>query len=262
MDPELVPEENRIPNDFRFAPVQGREAARQALHALRQDGEEIARACLHVVTEKVLVPFVNPFYRLMGGLGIVGYEKRVLYQKNGSTASGSRPWLRGCFLPTVKFPKGKYALTEVAYVEIGPLGLASIPAEVLPELTVGLPDDFETNPEKYFPQNAGAHKTGESYSLAYPPLKETMKTPYKMIVSLSGDDLGYMVPKSDFDPPHDLWWFPPLSFWWFCNDSETDPHYEESASVSSDLEPRLMGPLTDLISSSPSNQSLNSGKNK
>jgi len=246
-DPQAVPEEIRIPNDFRFAPVQGREAARRALQALRRDGETFSQACIRVATEQVLVPFQNPFYRLMAALGIVGYEKRELYDAEGSPARGTRPCLRGCFLPTVKFPSGKYARTEVAYVEIGPLGLASVPAELLPELSVGLPADFDSNPDRYFPQHARAHKTGEAYRLMYPPLKRAMKTPYKMVVSLSGDDLGYVIPRSDFDPPHGLWWCPPMAFWWYSSDSETDPHYEESATAGSELEPRLMGALNGLM---------------
>ncbi len=252
-DPERVPEEIRIPNDFRFAPIQGREAARHALEALRRDGKTYPEACIRVAAEQVLVPFQNPFYRLMGALGIVGYETRELYDADGSPVRGSRPCLKGCFLPTVKFPKGKYALTEVAYLEIGPLGLASVPAELLPELSVGLPEDFSMNPDRYFPHHAGAHKTGEKYKLSHPPLKPAMRTPYKMVVSLSGDDLGYMIPKSDFNPPHDLWWFPPLAFWWHCSDSETDPHYEESATAGSELEPRLMGALNGLITTTPPN---------
>jgi hypothetical protein len=77
-----------------------------------------------------------------------------------------------------------------------------------------------------------------------------MKTPYKMVVCMAGDDLGYVIPESDFDPPHDLW-IPPLAFWWFCNDSETDPHYEESATVSSEIESRLLGALTEILSLEP-----------
>jgi len=127
--------------------------------------------------------------------------------------------------------------------------LASVPAELLPELSVGLPEDFTTNPSRYFPRHARAHKTGEAYRLCCPPLKTAMKSPYKMVVSLAGDDLGYVIPQADFNPPHGLWWFPPLAFWWFSNDSETDPHYEESATASSELEPRLMGALNELISS-------------
>jgi len=249
-NPEWVPEEIRIPNDFRFAPLQGREAARHALRTLRREGHTYTEACIRTGSERVLVPFENPFYRLMGALDIVGYEKRELYDAQWSPVRGSRPCLRGCFLPTVRFPKGKYALTEVAYLEVGPLGLASVPAELLPELSVGLPEDFTVNPGRYFPHHAGAHKTGAEYRLAHPPLKAGMKTPYKMVVSLSGDDLGYMIPRADFNPPHDLWWFPPLAFWWYCSDSETDPHYEESATAGSELEPRLMGALYRLLSAS------------
>jgi len=249
-DPGRVPEEIRIPNDFRFAPIQGREAARHALTALRRDGRTYPEACIRVASERVLVPFENPFYRLMGTLGIVGYETRELYDAQGSPARGSRPWLRGCFLPTVKFPTGKYALTETAYLEIGPLGLASVPAELLPELSVGLPDDFAMNPARYFPRHAAAHKTGERYRLVHPPLKQVMNTRYKMVVSLSGDNLGYVIPRADFKPPRDLWWFPPLAFWWYASDSETNPHYEESASAGPELEPLLMGSLNRLISAS------------
>ena len=247
-DPERVPEEIRVPNDFRFAPIQGRQAARHALAALQRHGRTYAEARLRVASEQVLVPFENPFYRLMGALGIVGYEKRELYDAMGAPARGSRPWLRGCFLPTVRFPRGKYALTETAYLEIGPLGLASVPAELLPELSVGLPDDFTVNPARYFPRHAGAHKTGEGYRLSHPPLKHAMNTRYKMVVSLSGDNLGYVIPRADFKPPRDLWWFPPLAFWWYASDSETNPHYEESVSAGSELEPLLMGSLNRLIS--------------
>lgn len=249
-DPARVPEEIRIPNDFRFAPVQGREAARHALQALEEQGMQVHDVSIRIGRKVVMVPFENAFYRLVAALGLVGFEKRELYDKNGIRASGSRPCLRGCFLPTVKFPKGKDVQTEVAYLEIGPLGMATVPAELLPELSIGLPEDFSTNPERYFPRNAKAHKTGSDYRLQYPALKKQMKTPYKMVVCLAGDDLGYVIPESDFDPPHDLW-IPPFAFWWFCNDSETDPHYEESATVSAEIEPRLLGALTEIISSQP-----------
>jgi hypothetical protein len=246
-DPALVPEEIRIPNDFRFAPIQGREAARRALWALEKKSESVSEVSLSVRTEDVLVPFQNPFYRLMAALDLVGYEKRGLYDKEGKRVRGSRPCLRGCFLPTVKFPRGKNALTEVAYVEIGSLGLAAVPGEVLPELSIGLPDDFVSNPKRYFPHQAKAHAMGEDYRLMVPALKKQMKTRYRMIVSLASDDLGYVIPESDFSPPHGLWWFPPLACWWYSSDSETDPHYEESATASSEIEPRLMGGLTRIL---------------
>jgi len=252
-DPKLVPEEIRIPNDFRFAPIQGREAARHALKALETSGEKVSDVSIRARSREVLVPFENAFYRLAAALGLVGFEPRELYGKSGSPVSGTRPCLRGCFLPTVRFPKGKRLRTEVAYLEIGPLGVAAVPAELLPELSIGLPEDFSTNTERYFPEHAKAHSTGADYKLRYPALKKQMKTPYKMVVCVAGDDLGYVIPESDFDPPHDIW-IPPLVFWWICNDSETDPHYEESATVSKKIEPALMGALTELISSPPAGQ--------
>jgi len=247
VDPREVPPEFRIPNDFRFEPIQGREAARHALRTLELQGSEIREPSIRVWTRRVAVPLENPFYRLAAALGLVGCEKRGLYDDEGLPVSGSRPWLRGCFLPTVRFPRGKNLVTEVSYLEVGTLGIATVPAELLPESSVGLPADFVDNPKRYFPRNAGSHRTGQAYRLGFPAVKQQMRTPHKMVVSLAGDDLGYVIPASDFDPPHDLWWLPPLALWWFCSDSETNPHYEESATASAVIEPRLLGPLTDLI---------------
>jgi len=249
VDPREVPAEIRIPNDFRFEPIQGREAARHALRALEREGSEVEDTSIRVWTRRVPVPLDNPFYRLAAALGLVGYEARSLVDDQGLPVAGSRPWLRGCFLPTVRFPRGRNLVTEVSYLEIGKLGIVAVPAELLPELSVGLPDDFADNPKRYFPHHAGSHRRAADYRPAFPALKKQMRTPYKMVVCLAGDDLGYVIPGADFKPPRDLWWLPPLSLWWFCNDSETHPHYEESATASSEIEARLLGPLTEILDS-------------
>ncbi len=249
MDPSLIPPEIRIPNDYRFAPLQGREAARHAVAALARDGEKIDRVKIRVQRKECLIPLENQLYRFMAALGIVGYEQRKLYTASGLEDHRRSWWLSGCFLPTMGFPKGKHLRTEVGYIEIGDmLQIALVPAELLPELSIGLPPDFISNPARYFPKEARYHKTGKEYRLSYTPLKEQMQARYKMVLCLANDNLGYVIPKSDFIPPHDLW-IPPFTWWWYCADSETNPHYEESATASSHLEEAIMGTLTDLIAS-------------
>ena len=247
-DPSLVPQDIRIPNDYRFAPLQGREAARRAMTCLSQEGREVTEVGIRVKRKEFLVPLENQFYRLMATLGIVGYEKRRLYDASGLEDRRHSWCLSGCFLPTMRFPKGKNLRTEAGLIQIGStVEIALVPAELLPELAVGLPPDFASNPERYFPHEARYHATGKDYRLLYPPLEEQMRAPYKMILCLAGDDLGYVVPKSDFKPPHDLW-VPPFTWWWYCADSETNPHYEESATASSLIEPAIMGALAELLS--------------
>jgi len=245
-DPEQVPASIRIPNDYRFAPIQGRELAKAALEALDRDGETAQSTSIQYASREVLIPFENKALRLMSSLGIVGLNQGALYGKSGNVDSRRAPWIGGLFLPAVGVAKGKNLRTEVAVATIGPAQIACIPAELLGELSAGLPEDFDANVGRYFPENADAHPTGPDYALAYPPLKSSMTSKYKFIFCLCGDELGYVIPKSDFRPPHDLK-VPPFLWWWICNDPSTDPHYEESMTVGSRIEPRLMGALTELL---------------
>ena len=245
-DPERVPESIRIPNDYRFAPIQGRELAKAALAALDRDGETARSTSIEYKSREVLVPFENKTLRLVSSLGILGHNQGSLYGRSGNVDNRRAPWIGGLFLPAVRVGKGKNLRTEVAVATIGPAQIACVPAELLGELSAGLPEDFDSNTARYFPENADAHPTGPDYVLAHPPLKSSMTGKYKFIFCLAGDELGYVIPKCDFRPPHDLK-IPPFLWWWICNDPSTDPHYEESMTVGSLIEPRLMGALNELL---------------
>ncbi|MDP8256437.1 MAG: hypothetical protein P9M14_11865 [Candidatus Alcyoniella australis] len=247
VDPASVPEELRIPNDFRFAAVQGRELAKAALMALLRNGEIANEASVEYKRAYVLVPMQNPVMRLAGSLGILGYKPGSFYDDDWQIDNSSAPWLSGMFLPGVDVHHGKNLRTEVATLRIGPAQIAAVPAELLPELSLGLPDDFIENQERYYPHDADKHASGEKLVLSYPALKQQMDAKYKMVFCLANDNLGYVIPRVDFKPPHDLK-IPPLAWWWICFDSDNNPHYEESNSVSREIEPALMGALTRLLS--------------
>lgn len=80
--------------------------------------------------------------------------------------------------------------TEVALISIGPVSMACIPGEIYPELVNGGVEkapggDFDIPP------------------LEIPPIRELMPGSIKFILGLANDEIGYIIPKSEWDhkPP-------------------------------------------------------------
>lgn len=76
--------------------------------------------------------------------------------------------------------------TEVGAIRIGPALFLSIPGEIYPEIVYGgieAPEgrDFDIQP------------------IEIPPIKELIKEPYKFYLGLSNDEIGYIIPKSEWD---------------------------------------------------------------
>mgnify|MGYP001135585325 CR=1 FL=1 len=97
--------------------------------------------------------------------------------------------------------KGNFARIEVHLARLGPLRFVTIPGEMSPELSIGVPLDFDT-PEgtaKYY-VNPDVHPTGEDY---YFPgtisamLNCTTAEPC-FVLGLTGDEMGYILPISDW----------------------------------------------------------------
>jgi len=82
---------------------------------------------------------------------------------------------------------GKWKVrTEMAAFTIGPASFLTIPGEIYPEIINGgiiAPEgrDFETDP------------------LEVPPLRSEMPGKYKFVFGLANDELGYIIPKSEWD---------------------------------------------------------------
>jgi hypothetical protein len=81
--------------------------------------------------------------------------------------------------------------TEVALVTVGEASIACVPGEIYPEIINGgieHPEgaDFDTAP------------------VEVPPLRELMPGRVKFVIGLANDELGYMIPKSEWDgkPPY------------------------------------------------------------
>jgi hypothetical protein len=81
--------------------------------------------------------------------------------------------------------------TEVALVTIGEASIACVPGEIYPEIVNGGIErapggDFDIEP------------------LEVPPLRDLMPAGVKFVFGLANDELGYIIPKSEWDekPPH------------------------------------------------------------
>lgn len=76
--------------------------------------------------------------------------------------------------------------TEVGAIKIGPAMFLSIPGEIYPEIVYG---GIEAPEGREF----------DIQPMETPPLQELIKNKYKFYIGLSNDEIGYIVPKSEWD---------------------------------------------------------------
>ena len=81
--------------------------------------------------------------------------------------------------------------TEIASIEVGPISIITIPGEIYPEIVNGgvvspIGQDYNIDP------------------IEIPPLRSMMKGEYKFVFGLANDEIGYIIPKSEWDevPPY------------------------------------------------------------
>lgn len=80
--------------------------------------------------------------------------------------------------------------TELAIIRIGPVSILTIPGEIYPELVNG---GTETSDGRDFPVD----------SVEKPSIREMMPGKYKFVLGLTNDEIGYIIPKTQWDvrPP-------------------------------------------------------------
>ncbi len=76
--------------------------------------------------------------------------------------------------------------TELAVAKIGPISLVTIPGELYPEILNGGVEAPEGNDFGIQP-------------LEVPPIREMMPGKYKFVLGLANDEIGYIIPKSEWD---------------------------------------------------------------
>lgn len=119
--------------------------------------------------------------------------------------------------------------TEVCAIKAGPVTFLSIPGEIYPEIIYG---GIENPP-------------GQDYSiepLEVPPLKDFMPGKYHFYLGLSNDEVGYIIPKSEWDAEEP---------WLYINEGDT---YGEENSLGPETAPIIYSELKKVLQNLSSNQ--------
>lgn len=153
---------------FRFAEVLGERVAMVAQQAIAR-GQKVAVDEVFYAEQLARIPLSNKNFAAAAKAGVFGERKRFADLRNLETPVG--------------FLRLRAAGEAV-------LDAAMIPGEAYPELSVG---GIEAMPGADFP-----------YARREKPYREMMKARYQMVVGLANDEIGYIIPKLEWDeaPPY------------------------------------------------------------
>ena len=127
--------------------------------------------------QTILVPVENGLYKLAKTAGVLN---RPMYVWTDSTTP--EEWKE-----TADVTKPVGVKTEVSYLKLGELEIAAVPGEIYPELVLGKVQD---------PPDAGADFPDAPIE---PAIYSPLKGKFKMILGLANDELGYFIPKRQWD---------------------------------------------------------------
>lgn len=128
-------------------------------------------------TRELLVPVENSMYRLAWSFGTLD---RAMYAWEGTPTPKK-------FLPTKEVSKPVAVKTEVGYLKLGELEVAAIPGEIYPELVLNKVEN-PADPGADFPD-----------APIEPAIYDQLKSKHRMLIGLANDELGYFIPKRQWD---------------------------------------------------------------
>ncbi len=155
--------------------------AKHAVKALDKT-EPITLTPLKAYTKKILIPVDNALYRIAFSAGVFD---RKMYQWSDEPSPKE-------FIATKDVTKPVAMKSEVGYIQCGELGIAMIPGEIYPELVL---DKIQE------PIDPGADYPDAAKE---PAIYTNMPSKHKMIFGLANDEMGYILPKRQWDekPPY------------------------------------------------------------
>ena len=136
---------------------------------------------LQVRRRDVFLPLDNKLFLLARQLGVL---KREAYLWTGDTRKAEPA-------KEVKGDKPLCTRTEIAWLRLGELDIAAIPGEIYPELVLDKVQD-PADPAADFPT-----------APIEPAIYKQLRGPHRMLIGLAGDEIGYIIPKRQWDekPP-------------------------------------------------------------
>ena len=206
---------------FEHARVVGERAAEAALEALGRSSVPAKSAALEYRSARVFVPLANTLFRLAFAVSIF---ERPLFTRGVGDGSTGISLYNGVPLP---LPKGEDLETEIGHVRLCDAEILLVPGEIYPELVIGGIQD---------PQDAGADFPGAAKEQ---PLKDLLRSEYKMVFGLANDELGYVIPRAQWDEK------PPFAY------GKGEAQYGEVNSVGDRVAPVLAEAFRALLESNP-----------
>lgn len=145
-----------------------------------QDATPISLSPITIRKKDILLPVDNHLYRLVKQLGVLKREM-VEWDETDIQLPGLNK----------RAPKHPAVKTELSVITLGQLGIGCIPGEIYPELLLGKVAKIPEKEADY--QDA---KTEEEWF-------KNWKIPFKTVIGLANDEIGYILPKKQWDekPP-------------------------------------------------------------
>ncbi|MDY3553200.1 neutral/alkaline non-lysosomal ceramidase N-terminal domain-containing protein [Gemmata sp. JC717] len=154
----------------------GRLVGQLAEKALK-DAVPVMLTPFEIRTRELLVPVENNIYRLAWSFGTLN---RTMYAWEGTPTPKK-------FVPTKEVGKPVAVKTEVGYLKLGELEVAAIPGEIYPELVLNKVEN---------PADSGADFPNAAIE---PAVYDQLKGKHRMLIGLANDELGYFIPKRQWD---------------------------------------------------------------
>lgn len=200
--------------NFEYAQRYGEEVAALAAKAER-NSQPLALTPFAVSSKPIAVPVQNSLYRAARAIGVLKRDGRVWtgdFQEFGEPMTAEKAELPSAIE------------SEVAYLRLGELHVACIPGELYPELVYG---KFQEPVEKHadFPE-----------APLEPTIAELMPGPKWLLLGLANDEIGYIIPKRQWDKT------PPYAY------DKEGGQYGEVNSCGPDIAPIIMQALKRRIS--------------
>lgn len=154
----------------------GRRVGQAAAKALDK-AKPLSLGPIQARSKEVYLPLENKAYVLGWQLGVL---QRQAYLWTGD-ATKAEP------APAKEFKQPLCIRTEVAWLRLGELDIAAIPGEIYPELVLDKVQD-PADPNADFPDAS-----------IEPAIYKQLAGPYRMIIGLANDEIGYILPKRQWD---------------------------------------------------------------
>jgi hypothetical protein len=220
----LDPDTRKVAEDgtWRKAELLGTEIGRLSERALK-NSTQVNLESFDVKSGTVFVPMENSHFRIAEAAGVFAGRKPFYTNGKPDPATEMRDVPE---IGRVEYATGHDIETEIDYVQLRARGrvvaeIVTIPGEIYPELLNG-------GMARY----AGADYPGAAFE---PVLRQHLKTKYQFIFGLGNDEIGYLIPKAEWDEVSP----------WLMNAAE--PWYGEINSVGPDAAGSVLSKLAELV---------------